>query len=108
MATQIPTQQLQITSTKQDLITNRTASNNQQVALYSTSGGGTGVCPTYLPTTTNPHVTGTGCNTAIITSHTQNTLNGTAPKSGGRYRRKTKRRKTKRSKRKKSRRRNKL
>jgi len=106
MSNQVQTVQLQQTSTRQELITNRSALNQQQASLYSTSGGATamGVNPTYLPNKVPQLVQNVGNSTAQTTAGTNNVLAVTST-SGGKYKKRSKRRKTKRSKRKKSRRR---
>lgn len=104
MSTQVETVKLQQTSTRQELITNRAASNQRQADLFSSGGGATGTYPTYLPQKASAAVQSTGNTTALTAAGTNNVLAVTST-SGGKYKKRSKRRKTKRSKRKKSRRR---
>jgi hypothetical protein len=113
MATQVETVKLQQTSTRQELITNRMASNQRQNDMYSASGGSTstsvGVNPSYLPQTVTSQFQTMGNTTTQTAAGTNNVLAVTST-TGGKYKKRSKRRKTKRNKRKKSkrRRRNKL
>jgi hypothetical protein len=106
MSNQVQTVKLQQTNTRQELITNRAASNQRQADMYSSSGGttNTGTYPSYLPQKASPQVQASGNTTAQTTAGTNNVLAVTST-SGGRYKKRSKRRKTKKNKRKKSRRR---